>query len=183
MTGIKTYVDWFDGRLDGDSQLLSMQPSYVDLLTSSRRFIGTSAIKFNRVVLLNTSPRLWNTKDIAEAARIRGFSVEHVPNKQMTDLRAALSPATNIIMARNMVAPFIKKLGDLAPLFIEQASDDTITYARVINAFRYRGEMTHALIWQNGDESTIREFYASAEDAMLDYMKRNDVRESRIVCF
>lgn len=182
MTDVRTFVKWFNGLEGPSSERLRIQKSFIDVLETSGRFLGTVAIKFNHVVLLNTSPRFTATRDLEAAADICGFQIKQVSNNQMTSIRAAFSARDGL--RQDMILPLINALGPLASLFPPRhPTDNMISYARAINALEHRGEMTHVLVREQTNAPTLQKFYPSADEAMLDFMKMSDTRRFRIVEF
>lgn len=175
----------------------------IDVKTPRRAAAGCVAIKVNRTVLLS---REFEGKEffdiITRLAEENGFEVVEMPS--LVQLRATLGSGEvpQVKVWQDTIRAVTKKVFRRGPVSVDDLRHlsrlrdlvDTnrmrpeIAEARLFNAFRYNGEMTHALLkWtepkKNGRKCSFVKFFPNADDAMADYLARADVADYTILEF
>lgn len=161
MDDVLKFERWLiDGECDDSDITLLMHPNYIDVRKRSGIFVGTAAIRYNRNLIVADTARL-SIPALRQAAINQSFKVHTVKQADMVVGRSCFTrqPTISVDMIPRIL-PFL----ELTP----HRSDDMITVARVKNALEHRGEMTHALVY----DQSVSKMYRSAEEAVLAFLSK-----------
>jgi hypothetical protein len=167
--------------------------------TSTSRSGGHVAIQFNRNVIIDKNAKYRDGRKLAsvveQLARDNGFTTTVVGSKLMSDLRFEMPRLARLVSPPNRTdggrgwgigigggsTKWLTMFSNLLPIELRedfpelQSHDPILTEARLVNAFRFRGEKTHAVIYPN-KRPTPFELYGDVDEAMLVYLKTNPER-------
>lgn len=183
---------------------LRYAPFYIDVLARSKRVSGCAAVRVNKRLLISREFAAQPFySGLIEAAKEQGFAVVELPS--LTTIRASLagskiptpqeweyairSITTKAFRRGKVGAPQLRELEVIRNL-VPLGTRPVVANARIVNAFRYQGAMTHAIVRQTEKAKTrgepnysFEKFYPNAEDAMTAFLSTKDTANLKVLEF